>query len=89
MHYGNVLDGWPDEKWLDTRSENVRKIMKSRILLAKKKNCDAIDPDNMDGFDNHSGFPLNYNTQWDYNKFIADKHSGLGLYDKKIYSDIF
>jgi hypothetical protein len=25
----------------------------------------------------------------DYNKFIADKHSGLGLYDKKIYSDIF
>ncbi len=77
--YGKILDGWPDERWLDTRSENVRKIMKKRILNAKKKNCDAIDPDNMDGFDNDTGFPLTFNTQLDYNKFISEYAHSIGL----------
>lgn len=77
--YGNIVDGWPDENWLDTRSANVRNIMKKRMLLAKTKNCDAVDPDNMDGFDNNSGFPLTYQTQLDYNKFIANFAHSIGL----------
>lgn len=47
---GSVMDGWPDERWLNLRSDNVRKIMKKRIAYAAEKGCDAIDPDNVDGF---------------------------------------
>jgi hypothetical protein len=47
---GETMDGWPDERWVDTRSSNVRKIMKRRIALAASKGCDAIDPDNVDGY---------------------------------------
>lgn len=50
---GNDLDGWPGEKWLDVRSDNVRSIMSSRIQMAAEKGCDAIDPDNTDGYVNN------------------------------------
>lgn len=47
---GKPLDGWPGERWLNVSSPNVRSIMKRRIEMAAKKGCDAIDPDNVDGF---------------------------------------
>lgn len=47
---GKSLDGWEDEKWIDIRSDSVRDIMAARIKLAKDKGCDAIDPDNVDGY---------------------------------------
>lgn len=47
---GKTMDGWPDEKWINLKSANVRNIMKKRIKLAAKKGCDAIDPDNIDGY---------------------------------------
>jgi hypothetical protein len=47
---GSVMDGWPDEKWLNIRSTNVRNIMANRIKTAKSKGCDGIDPDNVDGY---------------------------------------
>jgi len=47
---GKALDGWPDEKWININSPNVRKIMTARIELAKSKGCDAVDPDNVDGY---------------------------------------
>jgi len=47
---GKELDGWPGEKWLKLSSENVRSIMAARIKIAADKGCDAIDPDNVDGY---------------------------------------
>ena len=47
---GKSMDGWPKEKWLDIRSENVRSIMSKRIELAAQKGFDAIDPDNVDAY---------------------------------------
>lgn len=47
---GNNLNGWPGERWLNTQSKGVRDIMANRIKLAAEKGCDAVDPDNMDGF---------------------------------------
>jgi hypothetical protein len=47
---GSVMNGWPDEKWLKLSSPNVRSIMAKRVALAAQKGCDAIDPDNVDGF---------------------------------------
>jgi hypothetical protein len=47
---GKGLEGWPGERWLKLDSVNVRNIMSKRIDLAAQKKCDAIDPDNVDGF---------------------------------------
>lgn len=66
---GNPLDGWVGEKWLDIRSVDVVNIMKARIDLAATRGCDAVDPDNTDGFDgNNTGFPL---TQLDTQTYLA------------------
>jgi len=68
---GNNLDGWAGERWLDTRSSNVRAIMQARLDLAKKKGCDGVEPDNVDGYTNKPGFALTAATQFDYNRFLA------------------
>ena len=53
-----ALAEWPDERWLDTRSGNVREIMRGRLQLARDKGCDGVEPDNVDGFDNNNGLGL-------------------------------
>ena len=68
---GNALDGWPGERWLDIRSASVRNIMEARLDLAAQKGCDAVEPDNVDGYTNGTGFPLSAADQLDYNRFLA------------------
>jgi hypothetical protein len=76
---GNSLDGWAGERWLDTRSANVREIMKSRLDLAASRGCDGVEPDNVDGYTNNPGFPLTATTQVDYNRFLATEAHNRGL----------
>ncbi len=76
---GNALDGWAGERWLDTRSSNVRTIMKQRLDLAKTKGCDGVEPDNVDGYSNSTGFALTAATQLDYNRFLASEAHARGL----------
>ena len=76
---GNELDGWEGENWLDIRDESVKEIMKTRLNLAKSKGCDGVEPDNMDGYTNDTGFNLTANDQLLYNKFIANEARKLGL----------
>jgi len=70
---GSALTGWKGENWLDTRSANVRKIMRARLDLAASKGCDGVEPDNVDGYANKSGFPLTAATQLEYNRFLASE----------------
>ena len=76
---GNTLDGWADERWLDIRSDNVHSIMKKRLDIAKQKGCDGVEPDNMDGYTNKSGFNLTSQDQLAYNRFIANEAHKRGL----------
>ncbi len=76
---GHALDGWAGERWLDTRSANVRAIMQARMDLAKSKGCDGVDPDNVDGYTNNPGLPLTAQTQLDYNRFLATEAHARGL----------
>jgi hypothetical protein len=68
---GKALDHWEGERWLDARSVNVRAIMRDRIALATAKRCDAVEPDNVDGFSNDSGFNLSASDQLDFNRFLS------------------
>ena len=73
---GETLGGWPGERWLDIRSANVRQIMEARLDLAVQKGCDCIEPDNIDGYTNNTGFALTADDQLDYNRFLArEAHS--------------
>jgi len=76
---GNNLDGWPGEKWLDIRNKNLKSIMLSRLDLAVQKGCDGVDPDNMDGYTNDTGFNIDAAEQLTYNKFIANEAHKRGL----------
>jgi hypothetical protein len=77
---GNTLDGWEGERWLDISNlKALAPIMKSRLDLAKSKGCDGIEPDNVDGYINSSGFELTYQNQIDYNKFLANQAHKRGL----------
>lgn len=79
---GNELEGWPGEKWLDIRNLQVlAPIMLERIALAAQKGCDGVDPDNVDGYANDSGFPLAAEDQIAYNIFLSTTahQNGLGI----------
>lgn len=69
---GNTLLGWEDEKWLDiSKLAQLAPIMKKRLDLAKQKGCDGVEPDNVDGYRNESGFSLTYADQLSYNKWLV------------------
>ena len=68
---GNPLEGWPGEAWLDVRDAQVRSIMAARLDHAVSRGCDAVDPDNVDGYTNDPGFDFGPADQLDYNRFLA------------------
>lgn len=76
---GASLDGWDGERWLDTRSANVRSIMQKRLDLAKAKGCDGVEPDNVDAYTHDTDFPLDAANQLDYNRFLAVEAHARGL----------
>ncbi len=76
---GNNLSGWPGEKWLDVRSSRVQAIMAARMDLALDKGCDGVDPDNVDGYSNNTGFNLTAADQLAYNRMLAREAHRRGL----------
>lgn len=76
---GRPLEGWPTERWLDVRAPEVRALMTTRLQRAKDRGCDAVEPDNVDGFQNATGFPLTAADQLDYNRFLAREAHARGL----------
>lgn len=76
---GNPLDGWPGERWLDIRDDAVRTALAARLDLAVDKGCDGVEPDNVDGYTNNSGFSLNASDQLDFNQWLAEQAHLRGL----------
>lgn len=76
---GRDLSDWAGERWLDTRSANVRQVMTDRIRLAAQKGCDGVDPDNVDGHINNTGFALTTDNQLGYTRFLANVAHDHGL----------
>ena len=75
---GKKMAGW-DELWLDVRNSGVRDVMKKRLELAKSKGCHGVEPDNVDGYTNNTGFPLTAADQLSFNKFLAAEAHARGL----------
>ncbi|KAK0556014.1 hypothetical protein OC846_001450 [Tilletia horrida] len=76
---GNELDGWPGEYWLNLSSSNVRSIMANRIAIAANMGCNAIDPDNVDGYDNDNGLGLTKKDSISFVRFLAAEAAKYGM----------
>lgn len=77
---GSRVDGWAGERWLDIRNLAVLgPIMEARMDLCKSKGFDGIEPDNVDGYANSTGFPLTAQDQLAYNTFLAGAAHKRGL----------
>lgn len=89
---GTTYSGFPDERWLDIRDVNPQKsttgsklaqILTKRFDRAQRMGCDAIEPDNIDGYDKTaheaSGFPLTYEDQMYFNLWVADNVHARGM----------
>jgi hypothetical protein len=77
---GNPLPDWPGERWLDIRRiDLLGPIMSARLDLAVQKSCDGVEPDNVDGYANDTGFPLSYSDQLAYNTWLAEQAHARGL----------
>jgi hypothetical protein len=77
---GQNLEGWPGERWLDiSRLELLTPIVEGRLDLAVEKGCDGVDPDNVDGYQNETGFALQAQDQLAYNIFLSEAAHRRGL----------
>ncbi|WP_280877646.1 endo alpha-1,4 polygalactosaminidase [Streptomyces pseudovenezuelae] len=77
-------NGWKGERWLDIRRTDVLEpLMAARFDMCRDKGFDAVEPDNMDGYKNRTGFPLKAADQLRYNRLIArlahDRGMSVGL----------
>ncbi|MEV6235637.1 endo alpha-1,4 polygalactosaminidase [Lentzea sp. NPDC051838] len=73
-------NGWPGERWLDIRRSDVlRPIMAARFDTCRDKGFDAVEPDNVEGYTNDTGFPLTAADQLTYNRMLAGLAHERGL----------
>jgi len=73
-------NGWPGERWLDIRKLRVLgPIMQARMDMCVRKGFDGIELDNVDGYQNRTGFPLTARDQLRYNVWLANQGHRRGL----------
>jgi hypothetical protein len=77
---GEPLEGWPGERWLDIRRLDVlAPILRDRLDRCAAKGFDGVDPDNVDGFANDTGFPLTAADQRRFDAWLANAAHRRGL----------
>jgi hypothetical protein len=77
---GKDYAGWPGERWLDIRRiDLLAPVMRARLDLCRAKGFDAVEPDNVDGYQADTGFPLTKQDQLAYNRWFAAEAHTRGL----------
>ena len=77
---GRTLEGWPGERWLDIRRLDIlAPILRARMRTCARKGFDAVDPDNVDGYANQTGFGLTRQDSLRFTRWLARTAHDLGL----------
>lgn len=66
---GKNYAGWPGERWVDIR----------RLDLSRAEGFDTVEADNVNGFENDTGFPLDRTDQLRFNRWLARAAHARGL----------
>jgi hypothetical protein len=78
---------YTNERWLDIRRiDLLTPLLGARFDMAKQKGCDAIEPDNIDGYDDagrgeadRTGFDLTSEDQLRFNRYLACEAHTRGM----------
>jgi hypothetical protein len=77
---GHPLEGYPDERWLDIRRlDLLAPLLRHRFDICKRKGFDAVEPDNLGGYTNDTGFPLTAADQLRFNRWVARQVHRRGM----------
>lgn len=77
---GKAYQGWPGEHWLDIRDmDSLAPILEARLNLCKSKGFDGVEFDNVDSYQNETGFDLTANDQLIFNRWLSDAAHQRGL----------
>ncbi|HEY6145068.1 MAG TPA: endo alpha-1,4 polygalactosaminidase [Solirubrobacterales bacterium] len=77
---GRAYEGYPDERWLDIRrTDLLAPILRRRFDLCRSKGFDAVEPDNIAGYENKTGFPLSAGDQLRFNRWVAREVHRRGM----------
>ena len=77
---GKDYEGWPGERWLDIRRiDLLAPLLRARLDLCAARGFDGVEPDNIEIHDNDTGFPITYQDQLAYARFLAEEAHGRGL----------
>jgi hypothetical protein len=77
---GARYEGYPDERWLDIRRIGIlAPLLRSRFDRCRRKGFDAVEPDNVNGYENRTGFPLTARDQLRFNRWVASEVHRRGM----------
>ncbi len=77
---GRRYEGFPDERWLDIRRfRSFAPELERRFETCARKGFDAVEPDNIAGWENKTGFPISRDDQLRFNRWVADRVHADGM----------
>jgi hypothetical protein len=77
---GRRYEGFPDERWLDIRRfRDFATPLEGRFAMCARKGFDAVEPDNLAGWENRTGFPIGRTTQLRFNRWVAEQAHQRGM----------
>jgi hypothetical protein len=78
---GRALGGYPDEHWVDVRQLSaLTPFIDARLQMCASKGFDGVEVDNIDGWNNPSGFPLTPQDAEPWLATIANEAHRLNLF---------
>ncbi len=77
---GRRYPGFPNERWLDIgRFHSFAPILRRRFEMCARKGFDAVEPDNLAGYENKTGFRITAADQLRFNRWVANQVHELGM----------
>ena len=84
---GKTYPQWPNEKWLDIRKiDKLKPWLNSRFNMIIKKGFDGVEPDNVDAYQNETGFAIAIADTKKYIDYLITlaHHNGLSIGQKNV-----
>ncbi len=77
---GRPYEGFPDERWLDIRRfRDFAAPLEQRFAMCARKGFDAVEPDNLAGWENRTGFKIGRAAQLRFNRWVAGQVHRRGM----------
>jgi hypothetical protein len=77
---GRRYEGFPDERWLDVRRfPEFARPLEHRFSMCARKGFDAVEPDNLAGWENKTGFHISRRAQLRFNRWVAHQVHRRGM----------